>query len=90
MPCSLSLKQVMSSSCRSAGLAMVVNVNSLFNGWLNFLFGGKIERCFKQEWKIYKTECLSKRFGLVLLFFCRVSVQEVERNNVNVPSSWNM
>ena len=47
MPCSLSLKQVMSSSCRSAGLAMVVNVNSIFNGWLNFFVWGKDLKMFQ-------------------------------------------
>lgn len=60
MHCWLSLKQVMSSSCRSAGSAMVVDVNS--GVWAENLkmFPKKIG-----EYDV-KTECFSK--GLDLFF----------------------
>lgn len=80
MHCWLSLKQVMSSSCRSAGSAMVVDVNS--GVWAENLkmFPKKVENMMLKQ--------NVSRFGC--FFSNRVSVQETERRNVNVSASWNM
>lgn len=81
MHCWLSLKQVMSSSCRSAGSAMVVDVNS--DVWAENL------KMFPKKSGEYdfQTECFSKGLDF---FLNRVSVQETEGRNVNVSASWNV